>query len=245
MKRAALSLLVLSLLLPQASSAQDVLDQVFLFRNFNQDARVASRAYLEPYAQHNTYESVTHTSVGLQGGIPFSPRFEAAFGVSYFRDDSDFFESSSGLADIFLHGKYNFSLNATRLSTGAFVTLPIGSEDIGEGDLDAGIFISARHPLSERTVLAGKLSGDYFEFTKDDRDPSLRFHGGVIQMVSDRAAIVGELLVTTSVDVTQLSGGVDYALGPAGRLRGSIAAGLTDNAPDFSFLVGYLIAFGN
>lgn len=244
MKRVALLSVVLCAVLSQAARAQNVLDDVFLLRSTEQDARVASAPWLDGRLFHNVFETSSYSYLGVRAGLPISPKLETALGLDYFRSSSDFTDGTSGLTDLFVYGKYNFSRQATRLSTGAFVTVPIGSEEIGEGDVDVGIFVAARHPLNERTAVTGKVSLDYFRIADDDSDPSFRFHGGLIRRVSERVAVLGEVLVSTAVTTAELSAGVDYGLTQAGRLRGAVGMGLNDKSSDLSFIVSYIHSLG-
>ncbi len=240
-------LVALATLLPGAASAQTVQDDVFFFRSFVQDARVASASYLHGSVFFTTFPPGTHRYFGAIAGYAPSRKFEVAVDVSYYSPPSGIlFEAPSGLNDPVVHGKYNFSAGTTRLSAGGFVSLPVGSKDIGEGDLDAGIFLAMRHPVGTKTAIGGKISADYFEFEKEDRDPSFRLHGGVIHQVADKLALLGEFLMNangpTGLDV---SAGVDYAIGSRSRIRGAVGLGLNENSPDRTILLSFLHAFRN
>jgi len=232
--------LALVWMLPRAALTQEVLDDVFLFRNFTQDARVAPSPFGELSMFRESFETATYTSFAVNAGTPLTDRFEAALTASYFMLDPDFASSSSGLSDLILHGKFNFPADNTRLAAGGFVTLPIGSEEIGEGDLDYGAFFAARHPVSEGTVVTGKVSADYFDAESDDAELTWRLHAGVIRAVSERVALLGELLIHTGTEQVTLAGGLDFALANAGRLRSSLGLGLNDNSSNLSLILGYL-----
>jgi hypothetical protein len=231
---------VVATALPGSAAAQVAMDDIFLFRNFNQDARVTRSNYFDASFLHNSFEFVTHSAFGAGFGLPLSESFELAFAISYFTISPEFLDGSSGLSDLHVHGKFNFGSGSTQLAAGAFSSVPIGSEDIGEGDLDLGVFVAARHPLQEGTVLTGKVSADMFEIDSEDSELSFRFHGGIIQRASDALAFVGELLVSTGVSQAQLSGGLDLALGDSSHLRGSLALGLNDNTADTSIVLSFV-----
>lgn len=246
MPRPMLALAALAIVLPGAAAAQEDLNRVQWFRSASQDARVAPASYVEGNVFHTPFDFGSYTYLAARFALVPSPRMQLEMEISHFTSSSDFGEGSSGLTDPIVTFKYNFaSTGPTQFSAGAFGTLPIGSDEVGEGDLDAGVFVAVRRPVAERTVVGGRFSVDYFEFEKDDRNPSMRLAGGVIHRVGERVSLLGEVLVQTSgvsegATITNLSAGVDYALGERSHLRGAFGTGLTDSSPGTQLILSFL-----
>jgi len=233
------------LLCSGSAVAQSTLDDVALFRSFNQDARVAGASYVHGSLYIASFPISTQRYFGAGLGWVPSPRWELAVALSYLSSPGGaFVPSNSGLTDPFVYAKYNFMAGATRLSAGAFASMPVGSQAVAEGDLDAGVYLAVRHPLGEKTAVAGKVSADYPPLEKEDRDPSVRLSGGVIRKVADKIALLGEVLLNTNGGTTvDFSGGADFAVGPRSRIRGAAGFGLSDRSPDRTILISFLHSF--
>jgi len=143
----------------------------------------------------------------------------------------------------------------TNFSAGAMATLPIGSEDVGQGNLNFGAFGAVRHALDNGMVIVGNAGLFFYEATeyevnlttyeleeKTSYENYLNVSGGVIYPVNDMLNVVGELTFRSEGDYMLLSGGGDYVMG-SGRVRGALGIGLDDGAPDLMIMGGYVIAF--
>lgn len=230
---------------PLVYSQSSTKDDVLLFQSFFRDASLHTNFYGEGLLSYSDYDLADVFGVNLQAGIPITPELELGTAL-YYRSisyDNDAWDDETGVEDVPIYGRYNFVNNGdTKFSGGAFLTLPVGTEDIGGGDVDFGIFGAVRHAVSAPVVLTGTLGINFLEFG-DDRETSLNLGGGVIYQATNDLHIIGELGIETETDYAALSGGVDYVVANGVRLRGGLGLGLNDNAPDFNIFGGALVFF--
>ncbi len=181
--------------------------------------------------------------MGVRGGYPFTPKFELDAGLDFINTNPDNNgEGESGLSDLFVLGKYKVYEQTTKITAGGYITLPIGSEKLGQENFNFGAFGALRHPLQTKTALTAALGLDFLEFG-DDREFSILLAGGLVQQLNNQVNLVGELKIETERDYAMLSGGIDFELNSAGQLRGALGLGLDDGAPDIALLASYLLAF--
>lgn len=218
------------------------MDDVRLFQSFFRDAPIAASPYAEGIATYSNVPLGSTLRAGAQGGMAVTPDIELTAGLYYLNFNFDGFSNESGLMDIPVYGRYNFLNEETKISGGAYVTLPAGSESIGQGNTDFGIFGAVRHPASEEVVVTGTLGIDFLE-TGLEREASMNLGAGVIYATSEELSVIGELRVQSDIDYSALSGGVDYKLNDIGRLRASLLLGLDDGAPDYGLTGGLLFIF--
>lgn len=245
------------------------LDDVHLFQNFFRDASIASNPYGEGYLNFNSYEYGSITDLAVRGGYGINSNLEVNANLGFRNFNPENSDGESGLTDLTAAGRYLvLNQNGFRVTAGGFLTLPIGSEDIGESRLNFGAFGATRYTLNNGMVITGTLGLDFDETTKIEykgggvefingqlvyTDPeiketteyenSLVLGAGVIYPFSDVLAIVGEFMMKSNADYSMLSGGVDYTLSNSGRVRGALGLGLDDYAPDVMLLVSYLMSF--
>ena len=227
--------------------AQSGTDQVRLFQSYFFDTPIAKTNHVQPELSHSSYDHLGVLTIGAAGGYVVNPKLEVLGGLDYesWNYDSDFIDDQSGLSDLTVVGRYKLTEGKpTQFAAGALLTLPIGSEDIGAGNLNFGGFAAVRHPLKNGAVITGNaallLEEAVNDKGEDDRETSLELAGGVIYPMNNQVSIVGELTIKGDKDYMLLSGGVDYVMGN-GRLRGMLGLGLDDNAPDFQIVAGYLL----
>lgn len=234
----------LVLLLQTYSYAQNsTMDDVKLFQSFFRDAPIANGPYAEGLFDYSNFDIFNRSTIGGQGGFGITPEIEIGTALYYRNLDFDEFGSLSGIADIPIFGRYNFLNDETKFSGGAFFTLPVGDDTIGEGQLDFGIFGAVRHPASEEIVLTGTLGIDFLETVIDDYEASLYLGAGIIYVATKALSVVGELSIRSDIDFSALSGGVDYAIGNIVRLRANLLLGVDDGAQDFGLNGAILLGF--
>lgn len=221
----------------------NTMDDIHLFQSFFRDAPVAAIPYGEGFFTYSNFDFFDTFTLGGRGGFAVTPEIELGTGLFYRNINFDNAGNQSGIADIPVFGRYNFLADETKLSGGAFITLPVGSEDIGQENFNFGIFGALRHPASDYVVLTGTLGIDFLETALNDREASLNLGAGVIYAASEELHILGELGIESERDYAALSGGVDYELEGKGRLRGNLLLGLDDGAPDFGLTGGFLFTF--
>lgn len=216
---------------------------VHSLQNFFRDATLDTRAYGEGLFEYASYDFASAIQFGAQASAPIAERLQLGGRLSFLSFSPDEGDGESGLADILVSGRYSFrSDSPTRFAAGASLTLPVGSEDIGEGNTDIGLFGAVRHPASPQLDILGTVGLDFLE-QGNDRETSLSLGGGVAYASTAQITWIGELSLQTEGDYALLSGGIDYATTTAGHLRGAVGLGLDDGAPDVMIHLGYLGEF--
>jgi len=244
-----------ALLLVLPVLAQEALNNVHLFQSYFYDAPIAKAGYGQGGLIFASYENWNTFALGVMGGYPLNEKIELGTQLHYLNFSPEKGDGQSGISDIDVYGRYNvFDKDKTNISTGAMITLPIGSEDVGQGNMNFGGFGAIRHTLNSNMALVGTLGLMFYEKTEvkfnfdtfqDEKETSydnyLNVGAGLVYAVNNQFNIVGELNIKTEGDFMMLSGGVDYVLG-SGRLRGGLGLGLDDGAPDFLLMGGYSIS---
>jgi hypothetical protein len=232
-------------------------DQVRLFQNFFQDAPIAVNPYGEGFFQYSTYEGdLSSIDLAVQGALPVAEKFQLGGGIGFRSVSPDVGDSQSGISDLLVSGRYNVLPGPTSISIGALVTLPIGSEDIGQGAFDFSAFGALRHYLQSGVALTGTFGLEFNEVETFEYDPNtgttqknsnhetgVLIGGGFIYPTANGLNIIGELDLRTEGDYVFLTGGLDYLLKSGGRIRGGIGIGLDDGAPNFALRAGYFLGF--
>lgn len=228
------------------------LDGVRLFQSYFLDAPIAGAGYGQGGLTYSDWEGGSVFTLGVMGGYPINPQIELGTQLHYISSSPDQGDGQSGISDLDVFGRYNFyNEKQTNISAGAMVSLPIGSEDVGQSSLDFGAFGAIRHGLNKNVVLVGTLGLMFYE-TKDfdynfntgkleektSYESYLKIGAGAIYQINSQLNLVGELNFHSEGDYMMLSGGADYALG-SGRLRGALGLGLDDGAPDLMLMAGY------
>lgn len=235
---------------------QETLDDTHLFQTFFQDAAVSESPYGEAILGFSDIDRLQVINLGVRGSIPINSQFEIGGSLAFLSSDQDFGNGESGISDVRVTGRYHFQTRqATKITAGAFITLPIGDEDLGQSELNLGVFGALRHPIAARTVITGTLSLEFLEGAPvrnggwpritvfgRDRETALLLGGGVIHQATEQFNVIGELNLVTEGDFALLSGGIDYKL-QSSRLRGTLGLGLDNGAPDLAIVVGFLHFF--
>ena len=250
-----LSLLNSGLVLGQ----NETLDDIHLFQTFFRDARVAEAAYGQATLGFSDFDGANVINLGVTGAIPVNPQFEIGGSIAFLNVDPNNGNGESGLSDLRMTGRYHFqSRNATKITAGGFLTLPIGKDELGQGETNLGVFGAVRHPIATSTVLTGTLSLDFLKrgivgnggwpgiaVLSAKRETTLLFGGGVIHQINTQLSFVGELNLVTEGEFGMISGGLDYKLKSGGRLRGTLGVGIDDGAPDLAIIANFIHFFDN
>jgi len=235
--------------------AQGNLNGIHLFQSYFYDAPITKAGYGEGNLSYSSYDKSNTMGIGIQGGYPINEKIEIGTEFRYINWSPDKGDGQSGISDLGVYGRYNvFQQNQTNISAGGLISLPIGSEDVGQGNLNFGVFGAVRHALSEQLVLVGTLGLIFYEVTdyefnqntfqveeKTSYDNTLNIGAGAIYNVNQQLNIIGELTIQSEGDYMMLSGGADYTLGN-GKLRGALGLGLDDGAPDIKLIFGYSLS---
>lgn len=210
------------------------------FQNFFLDGSHVNSFYADAGLTFADFDGANVIEIGPQIGFPVGNAFELGFDLQYLIVDPEFGDNISGLADLGVTGRYLVSSNAdTDISIGGGLTLPVGDEDVGQGDVDISLFGALRHTTSPDLSITG-VFGIEFNEQGDDYDASLRLGGGVVYQTSPDLQLVGELNFLTDSDSALLSFGVDYRLSGGNRLRPALGLGLDDGSPDFALIARIL-----
>lgn len=222
---------------------QDTFDDVHLFQSFFRDAPIASELYAEGSFTYSNFDFLDRTTIGAQASYPVTPKIEVG-GVAYYvnRMPVEVDEGTKAFADVSVYGRYNFIDEGTKFSAGVYGTVPVGSKDIGEGNLNLGIFSAVRHPISEFVILTGTLGVDFLDTAIEDYEASFNMGGGVIYKAADNFFMVSEFSVQSDLDYSAVSTGIDYKFTKFSRFRANLLLGVDQNAPDYGAKGGLLIS---
>jgi len=246
-------LVVVLSILPLA--AQDAIkSDVHLFQTFLRDAPISKTGYGEVGFVYGDYDYASTWGIGVQGGYPINPKIELGAQWGFVNFSPEVGDGQSGISDLTVAGRYLIIPANLNFSAGGYLTLPIGSEDVGQGNLDFGAFGALRYPLNNGMVITGVLGLDFIETTEVTYDPityetkeetshesSILIGGGAIYPINEQFHAIGELNFHTEGDYALLSGGVDYSLAGGSRIRGGLGIGLDDGAPDFMLMASFLL----
>ena len=220
-------------------AAQDALEEVRLFQSFFEEGSITPATLVNPGLTFSDFDGGSIFTIGGQAAFPLTPLFELGLDLNFASINPDGGNGESGLTDLGVSGHYKVLDDLTQVSVGGSVTLPIGSEDIGQGDVDFGMFGALRHPVRSNLALTGLVGIDFVE-RGTDRDAGLQVGGGLIYRTQRDFNVVSELRIETEGDYAGLSGGLDYETDGGGRLRGGLLIGLDDGAPDLALLASIL-----
>lgn len=258
-------LTVLMLLSPFAARAQTggtgtdtTADRLFL--SFIEDTALADRQWWEGQAEFTDgYAEVIDLTV-VRGVVAFQPWSRVELGGRMGFGSTDTPSSSpdgSGATDLDVWGKYRFGggSGSTEFAVGGVATIPTGDDTAGLGfdAFSVSAFGALRQKL-ERGVLAAhagvRFNGDgqILGVGELDGETSAMIGAAWIVPLSDRFTAVGEAdfedgRFSGADSALRALGGINWRLGGDGLLRGAIAFGLTDGAPDAQLILGYAASF--
>lgn len=243
--------------------SQNRLDQVRLFQSYFFDSPITPTTYGEGSISLENYEFFNRLGINVSGGYPVNEKIEIQVGWGFSNLSPDEGDSQSGIRDIEVYGRYNIMKEENRsISAGGYISLPVGSEDIGEGNFNIGGFAAGRYYLENGLAITGNfglISIEVTEYTGGTYDAStgtvtpleeetsheisVRLGGGCIYPVDQVTSVIGEIAIQSKYDFMMLSGGIDYKIG-SGSLRAMLGLGMDDGAPDFMIKGGYEISLG-
>lgn len=229
-----------------------------LFLAFAEDSAIVSRQWWEGQLEYDNGDDVD--ALILRGVVAFQPWSDVEIGgrVGFGRTDTSApSPDGTGATDLDVWGKYYLGGSAGQTSgaVGALATVPTGDDTAGLGQdaFSAGFFGSLRYRLP-RVVLSGNAG---FRFNADGQSlgrpeqngkTSARLGAGAVYPLSDDLNVVGELFYEGERfeggdSDLRLLGGVNWRLGNRSLLRGAVALGLSDGAPNMQLIAGYAVQF--
>jgi hypothetical protein len=250
------SLLLLVLLWVPSLSLAQTSGSDRLFLAFIEDTAIAQEQWWEGQLEFSEADDVDATV--LRGIVALQPWQKVELGgrMGFGDTDTGTDADGSGATDLDVWGKYNFGEKAekTEFAVGGEATIPTGDDSAGLG-FDAfslGAFGAMRYRWPELILAAHaglRMTGDGRILGVDlDGQTSLLLGGGVIWPLSDEVTLVGELsyegerFEETDTDARAL-GGLNWRPFNRGIVRGALAFGLSDGAPDLQLLAGYAAQF--
>jgi hypothetical protein len=229
-----------------------------LFISFIEDSALADRQWWEGRLEVADGDVVDSTLV--RGVVAVQPWNDVELGGRFGFGSTDTprgLPDGSGGTDLDLWGKFMIGTDArgTSYTVGGTLTVPTGDNTSGLG-VDAwgiSLFGAARHALQSVTVgghIGVQFNGDGETLGLPSRDgePSAMLGGMVIFPVARSLNLIGELdyrserLDGYDTDA-RLLGGLNWRVSRRGTVRGAVALGLADGAPDGQLLLGYAAEF--
>ena len=268
MRKACLAAACLFLVLPAlaqtGTSKSTTSGQDRLFLTFAEEAAVVPHQWWEGQLEFIDGDPIDATV--LRGVVALQPWQNVELGgrVGFGSTDApNDLPDGSGATDLEAWGKYHFgAVNAqTEFAAGALVSIPTGDDTAGLGDdsFDLAGFGSMRY-RTDRIIFSGvagfRANGDGQVFGGEDAPDgfetqgktSVLLSGGVLFPVSDVLTITGEAYfeserVERADSDFRLAAGINWRPFNRGMVRGMIAVGLSDGAPDAQLLASYAYTF--
>lgn len=238
-------IVLFSILLYQISIlyAQESMDGFNLIQSFFYDATKLNKPFYQPGLDYEIFDmgylKYSTFNIGLSGGYPMNDRLDLLGNIHYRSLNYKEFDNKSGLTDLDIFGRYQLLReNHLALCGGGFISLPIGSEDIGEGSFDLGIFGTLRVHIQSELAFTSTIG--LFSEEKNEKRESLLYIGtGVIYPINPGLAFIGEITLHSRYEDMRMGFGADYNM-QSGRIRGGLELGLANEAPKFGILLRYL-----
>lgn len=235
-----------------------------LFLSFAEEAAVIDTQWWEGQFEYLDGDGLDATIgrivIAMQ---PFS-RVEVGGRVGFGSTDTPpSLPDGSGATDLDVWGKWHLGTanRDTDFALGALVTVPTGDDTAGLGNdsFDLEAFGSVRYRL-DAVILSGvagvRVNGDGQRFGGKDSPQGFETQGktstligaGALYPLSDTLTLAGELRMETErfenadSDLRFLAG-ANWRPFNRGILRGAVALGVTDGAPDAQLLAGYAYVF--
>lgn len=230
-----------------------------LFQRFIEDAAVAPEQWWEGqlvYTDVDPWETLVARLV-----FALHPYEDWEFGgrVGFGRSDTPpGLQDGTGATDLDAWAKWRLAdLGAegrTDVALGGVLTLPTGDDAAGLGTDSFGLeLFGAIRQLFDSFELVGnvgfRLNQDGRVFGRDlEGQVSALLGAGLVLPVGRRVSVIGELNFETerfrgAESDLRFVGGVNWAVGRRGLVRGALELGATDGAPDLALTAGYAWVF--
>jgi hypothetical protein len=229
-----------------------------LFLRFVEDAALVPSYWLEGQARWQTNtgafgadegaasEANTLSATGVFA-MNVAEDFEFGGRIGLAHRDPDDGSGETGLTDMDLWGKVSVATDPMAFSVGLLVTAPTGSEDkfLGTGETNVEFFGGVRKALG-RVTLAGNLGmrinqdADFDEVELEGQN-SLLGGAAVLVEATRNVGLILEYAVEsaryegTGTDA-RLLGGFDWSVSEQFLVRGGVAGGLSNGAPDVELI---------
>ena len=160
----------------QSSPSQDILNDIHFFQFFHKDGTIDPNPYIDAGLGYYDYDRASSYTLGVQGGMSILSKLQLDGEINLVNWDPDYDQHETGISDLLLSARYlvvdsgdaKFAQPYTaglQVTAGGYVCLPVGNEEIEQGNLSLGAFSAARYPLNFGLVLAANVGLDYIETT--------------------------------------------------------------------------------
>lgn len=232
-----------------------------LFLAFAEDAAIVDSQWWEGQLEFSDHNGFDLTILRLVAA--FQPYENIEIGGRVGFGDSDVggplgaMVEGSGATDLDLWFKYH--LGSTQgngeFAMGGTLIVPTGDDTAGLGrDAFAVSAFGAGRWRFDQGILSGHVglqaNGDGRMFGRPDADGELALQAGAgwLYPVSDQLTVIGEFdyrgeRFKGGDSDTRLLGGVNWRVSNRGSIRGAIAFGVTDGAPDLQIMGGFATVF--
>ena len=228
---------------------KDIRSEVHFFQFFHKDGTIDPNPYIDAGFGYYDYNHASSYTLGVQAGMSMLSRLQLDTEINFVNWDPDYDQQETGISDLlvairclvvdFSDTQYSQSYTSgLQVTAGGYVNVPVGSEEIEQGNLSLGAFGAARYPFKFGLIFAANVGLDYIEtdnwrYTEDDYKISLSLGAGAIYPLNEHLSIVGEIYKKTEIDYLLASGGIDYLFGFGGHLRAALGRGFTDTVYGF------------
>ncbi len=233
-------------------------DSIRLFQRFIQDGAIAPHVWLEGQLRLETNSPLFNGDEGerrLLGTIlalGLTEELEMGLTLGLVNLDPDNSGSESGLSDMQIYAKYRINELPLSVTIGGIVKIPTADEDegLGTGEVDIEGFIAVRKSYGHVDLIGngGVRFNQDPEIGSIDGRTSILLGGGAIIAVTRTLYNSWELNFESKRydqgdSIATLTPGLMWRLGDRGLIRAGIGLGLTDGAPDFEAIGGFVLSY--
>ena len=233
-------------------------DSIRLFQRFIQDGAIAPHVWLEGQLRLETNSPVFNGDEGerrLLGTIlalGLTEELEMGLTLGLVNLDPDNGGSESGLSDMQIYAKYRINELPLSVTIGGIVKIPTADEEegLGTGEVDIEGFIAVRKSYGHVDLIGngGVRFNQDPEIGSIDGRTSILLGGGAIIAVTRTLYNSWELNFESKRydqgdSTATLTPGLMWRLGDRGLIRAGIGLGLTDGAPDFEAIGGFVLSY--
>lgn len=231
---------------PQKTTTQS---PVTLIQNFIFDAYHPNALIFDGELDYNSFDGLSTFGIKARGFYPINDKINLRGIVGFASFSPEVGNGESGLIDPVISLGYKLMSGITTITGIGYLTLPIGSEDIGQSCLNFGFGAAIRHTLDSKMALTGSLGLKFYELDtynfvtgkkESDYESGLGLNAGFIYLFQSNMAFVGELIFDNKINYSLLSAGMDYRLSSGHHMRGALGLGLDDGAPDLMILISFM-----
>ncbi|MCZ6777579.1 MAG: transporter [Acidobacteria bacterium] len=233
-------------------------DSIRLFQRFIQDGAITPHVWLEGQARFQSNSPIFNGDeaerrlLGTILALGLTEDLEIGLTLGVVSLDPDNGGSESGLSDMQIYAKYRINELPLSVTLGGIVKIPTADEDegLGTGEVDIEGFIAVRKSYGHVDLIGngGVRFNQDPEIGDIDGRTSILLGGGVIIAMTQTVFNTWELNFESkryerTDSSTTLTPGLMWRVGDRGLIRAGIGIGLTDGAPDFEAIGGFVLSY--